>query len=359
MFSTRMQSRLSLQSLKLRPFFFQTHLLRLGSLTLHGAFPSRSRCTTSNSSKDGSNIFAPVTQAQARESFSEASQNQLNALKQSPEEDPVCLSTIDRRELLLSLLSRQRPLTDWEEATKITLHGLDTLDEPWGFVIYRAVYGEESDEPWKRMMSLLRDTITRPDTFEMSSTPFHPNTRTDPRYELTIMEDEERFAGADSHTIREAFREWVAYDLPPRVPNPEALGGIGNIKAMIGSKTIRETYEHGPTEPLHPYWSAPPRWGFCLLVDDFCLRSLNRADGYGPVVKIVNLHFPGNRCERIAEGWEDGETDDDYEDVGWMYAYASSYQDWYRILSDPTNWNDEVWYTRPAEEEYPITLSDL
>jgi hypothetical protein len=141
------------------------------------------------------------------------------------------------------------------------------------------------------------------------------------------------------------------------VAKPDRLGGIDNIRAMIKSDTICEAHEYRNEEPLHPWWEAPSRWCFCFLVDDICLYSLNRQDAYGAVVKIVNLRFYGGRCESIAEGWEDGETDDLQEDVGWMYAYTYSLEIWYDILSDPSNWDDEVWYWRPEKEEYPILVS--
>jgi hypothetical protein len=165
------------------------------------------------------------------------------------------------------------------------------------------------------------------------------------------MEDEERFTGADSHTIRKAFREWVANDLPPRVLNHKTKGGIDDIRAMIRSSIIGEEYE----EDTHPWNLAPPRWCFCIFVDDICLRSLNHAGGH-PVVKMVNLRFPGGRCENIAEGWEDGETDDPREDVGWMYTYAYSYEAWYQLLWDNSEWDDEVWYLRPKKEEHPNAI---
>jgi hypothetical protein len=271
-------------------------------------------------------------------------------------------STIDSREPLLDLPNHERLPIDMEEATKSSHHGLDEElgsyirspyvkpDAPWGFVVYRAVYGKESDEPWKRMLGLLRDAVAR----SLPSNNLKEPVKVDPQFELTVMEDEERFAGADSHTIREAFREWVAEDLPPRWLNPDKEGGIDNIRAMIRSNTIGEAHE----EPIHPWHLVPPRWSSCLLVDDICLRSLNRADGFGPVVKMVNLRSPGGRCESIAEGWEDGETDDPQEDVGWMYTYAHSYEAWYQVLSDPSNWDDEAWYMRPEKEEYP-TANDV
>ncbi|KAH6638506.1 hypothetical protein C7974DRAFT_161761 [Boeremia exigua] len=251
-----------------------------------------------------------------------------------------------------------------EEVLASSHHGLDNNstfstpwsyvkpDAPWGFVVYRAVYGKESEEPWKQILGLLRDTVTVPKTTQQPF-PWLGPIQSDPQFELTVMEDEQRFAGADSHTIREAFREWVAGDLPSRVLNPAIEGGIDNIRAMIRSTAIGEAHEYGHGKPIHPWHIAPPRWSFCVLVDEICLRSLNRADGLCPVVKMVNLRFPEGRCESIAEGWEDGETEDPQEDVGWMYTYAHSYEVWYQVLSDPSNWDDEVWYMRPEKEEFP------
>ncbi|OSS52633.1 hypothetical protein B5807_02566 [Epicoccum nigrum] len=137
--------------------------------------------------------------------------------------------------------------------------------------------------------------------------------KVDPDYELTVIEDEERFTGADTHTIRDAFQEWVAADLPPRVRHPEFAGRIENIRAVIQSGWD-DSDEYVPDRPIHPSRLAPPRWGFCLLVDDFCLRSLNRTTDHSddPMVKLVTLSYSKGR-------WADDETDDFDEDVGWIY----------------------------------------
>lgn len=148
-----------------------------------------------------------------------------------------------------------------EEALTSSQHGLDNdstsytpwsylkPDAPWGLVVYRAVYGKDSEEPWKQMLGLLRDTVTK--TPHQSSSFIRP-VQSDPQFEPTVMEDEQRFAGADSHTIREAFQEWVADDLPSRVLNPAIEGGVNNIRAMIKSTAISESHEYGPWEPIHP-----------------------------------------------------------------------------------------------------------
>jgi hypothetical protein len=361
-----MQSRLSSQLIQARPFLSRCHSPRLGGLALHCALPSYGRRTISNTLKKGSNTPAPITQAREHRSLTEASQNRPRPIGRNPEADPVSPSTIDSREPLLDLPNREEPPIDIDEA-KSSHQSLYkeagpfdnwpyvSPDAPWGFVVYRAVYGKESDEPWERMLSLLRDIAARP-VPGFGPNALFPTMLSDPHFELTVMEDEERFAGADSHTIREAFREWVAHDLPPRVLNPDTQGGVDNIRAMIRSKIIREPCELGPKEPLPPWWMAPPRWGFCFLVDDICLRSLNRANGFGNVVKMVNLRFHGGRCENIAEGWEDGETDDHNEDVGWMYVNAWNHRTWCHALSDPSNWYDDVWYERPVKEENPTAM---
>jgi hypothetical protein len=341
MLSSGMQSRLSSHLIKVRPFLSQRHPPRLGGLALHCALPNYGRRTISDSSEEGLDTPTPVTQAREHKTLTEVSQNKLQPRGQISAVDTVHDS------MLTNHLSDER----MEELK--ACHAENSyvkLDAPWGFVVYRAVYGKESDEPWERMLGLLRPR-------NPGILPKQP-WQLDPPFELTVMKDEERFAGADSHTIREAFREWVANNLPPRVQYPEREGGIDSIRAMIRSKTIHEPWEWEPGEILHPWWSAPPRWCFCLFVDDICLRSLNHEPGFRPVVKIVNLRYNKGRCENIADGWEDGETDDPQEDVGWMYMNASSYKSCYEVLEDGTNWEDEPWYMRPAKEEYP-TANDL
>lgn len=293
-----------------------------------------------NSPKEGSDTLGPITQAREHKTLSETSQNKLQP-RHIPAVDVVHDSMLTKH---LSAERMEKLKAFHAENSYVKLNA------PWGFVVYRAVYGKESDEPWERMLDLLRPT----DAELLPKQPW----QLDPPFELTAIEDEKRFAGADSHTIQEAFREWVADDLPPQVQYPEREGGIDSIRSMIRGKPIHEPWEWEPGETLHPWWSAPPRWCFCLLVDDICLRSLNHEPGFHPVVKIVNLRYNKGRCKNIAEGWQDGETDDPQEDVGWMYMNASSYESCYELLGDGTNWEDEPWYMRPAREEYP-TANDL
>jgi hypothetical protein len=75
-------------------------------------------------------------------------------------------------------------------------------DAPWGFVVFRTIYDVDSDAPWARMLKLLRTDVT--DTLSLSD-----RTELLPRHELTVIDDEETLAGADTHILRHAFRAWL------------------------------------------------------------------------------------------------------------------------------------------------------
>jgi hypothetical protein len=329
--------------------------------------PSHGSRTTSNSSKEGLNTLTSGTQAQKHVPLLKTSKNNSQPVRQNPEVDTVSPITTNSREPLLDLPNHGRPLGAWErekaskEAERIKRiedHFNESSwvkpESPWGFLVYRAVYGKESDEPFQRMLSLLRKSVTDPKR-DRTPSRFRPSIKVDPDYELTVIEDEERFAGADTHTIRDAFQKWVADDLPPRVRHPQSAGGIDNIRAVIKSGWD-DSDEYVPDRPIHPSLLAPPRWGFCLLVDDFCLRSLDFTirDPDAPTVKLVTLFYSRGRCENIAEGWADGETDDPREDVGWVYMYANDYESCYAFLHDPGEWDEEALFMRPSKDEHPL-----
>lgn len=207
---------------------------------------------------------------------------------------------------------------------------------PWGFVVYRTVYGKQSDEAWARMLDEIRKSVAHALALENCKEP----EKLVESFELTVMSDAKRFEGADSHTIRQAFREWVADDLPPRLSDLDYFGGVDNVRKMFLGPHIHDRYP-----------PVTPRWNFCLFVDETCLRSLDCSKSHGAAVKIVNLHFDDGRCENIAEGWEDGETDDPCEEAGWMYTFVSEYVEWYdRLVYD--DWYDP-WYRRPEKTDNP------
>ncbi|KAF2703705.1 hypothetical protein K504DRAFT_463429 [Pleomassaria siparia CBS 279.74] len=204
-------------------------------------------------------------------------------------------------------------------------------NSPWGFLVFRTVYGVDSDAPWARMLQHLHSNVAN--TMSYSN-------RIDliPRHYLTVIEDEETLAGADAHTVRHAFRAWVADDLTPRFRNPERYGGSAQIRSKLLSNDAHDE--------KHPVSTLPPRWNFCLFVDDACLRSLDESIRFGAsVIKILTTDWPEDRVAAVAEGWEDGETDEEWEDVGWMYISVYEYVDVYNRLDDAFRWHD--FYERP------------
>jgi hypothetical protein len=166
-------------------------------------------------------------------------------------------------------------------------------------------------------------------------------------HELTVIEDEESLSGADSHTVRDAFRAWVADDLTPRLKSTERWGGQEEVRRILRSNTpVGDPYWNA--ERYHPAMCMPTRWQFCLFVDENCLRSLDAsADQPGPHVKLLNTDWKGDRSVNIAEGWEDGETDDETEDVGWMYMDVLEHVEAYRDLMDSYTWWEMPMYERP------------
>ncbi len=242
MLLSRMQSSLLLHLIKVRPFLVQRFPPQLGSLIPYCVLPKHRQRMISGSSNEVSDTPAPasVTQAQENKTLTEVSQNRLRYREQDLSEDAVYDNILTNP----PPNKRMEELKAWHAESSYV-----KVEAPWGFVIFRAVYGQESHEPWERMLDMLRPS-------QSGLFPKQP-WQLDPPFQLTVIEDEERFAGADSHTIREAFRQWVAKDLPPQVQYPEREGGIDSIRARIRSKTIQEPWEWEPGEILHPWWSAP------------------------------------------------------------------------------------------------------
>ncbi|KAJ5523810.1 hypothetical protein N7494_010460 [Penicillium frequentans] len=154
-------------------------------------------------------------------------------------------------------------------------------------------------------------------------------------HQLLINDDIKKFNGATSHDIRDHFNAWVTYQLPQIVGSPEVL------------KYLLSNDNNG----LGPQYFLSPRYNFCLFVDDFCLDSLEffENSSSGPVVKILSKPW-GNltlqeREYKIHPEWHDGETDDEFEMVGWMYTPIHSYVRWFDTLEVPSNW--EAFYVRP------------
>ncbi|KAL2821496.1 hypothetical protein BJX63DRAFT_378343 [Aspergillus granulosus] len=161
-----------------------------------------------------------------------------------------------------------------------------------------------------------------------------------PRHRLTVMDDAAKYDGATSHDIRDHFHSWVTGELPTVLKDP----GMWD-DAVLG------TDEEGavPTR-------LGSRYNFCLFIDDICLESLDEMES--PVVKLLcrflGYREPGDREYQVHPEFEDGETEVDEEDVGWMYMSIVDYCSHYRDLVDTNDWYGM--YLRPP---YMMLMDEL
>ncbi|EGE01158.1 hypothetical protein TEQG_00210 [Trichophyton equinum CBS 127.97] len=180
-----------------------------------------------------------------------------------------------------------------------------TLKQPatWGFVIYRCSYNNE--DAWQTILQKMNDETAA--TLESEG-----EDELVRRHEMIIMEDKAKYDGATSHDIRDHFTSWVFNTVP-----------YITIKVPTESELQLTLYN------------------YCLFVDDLCLESVEHMET--PVVKLLGKHFgardPEDRDYTIHPDYEDGETDMEEEDVGWMYLKVDGYAEMYNALEE-----DEWWY---------------
>lgn len=85
---------------------------------------------------------------------------------------------------------------------------------------------------------------------------------------------------------------------------------------------------HNMANTTHPARIVPPRWKYCIFVDQDSLRSVEK----GP----EDLELKDQ---------DGGETDNDDEEVGWMYMDMKDYIAVYDRLTSPFAWQEH--YERP------------
>ncbi|KAH7553044.1 hypothetical protein J3E72DRAFT_417423 [Bipolaris maydis] len=216
-------------------------------------------------------------------------------------------------------------------------------DTKWGFVIVRASYGPSSDTLWAQFLDLFRanveETLRLEDELDLL-----------PRHEMTIIENEAALGGADSYAARRAFRAWVANDLPQRLRGSclEELGGLAQVREKLLSNDA-----HSAPGTTHPASLVPPRWKYCIFVDQDCLRSVEKGpeepELKDPALKILTTEWEREEAEvpteEFTRDWDGGETNDDAEEVGWMYMDMTDYVTVYDRLTDAFAWQE--YYQRP------------
>jgi hypothetical protein len=187
---------------------------------------------------------------------------------------------------------------------------------PWDFSMYRCTYND--DKAWKRMLQLIQDEIQ--ESFESEDNRGPEGAYLLPYHQLIINDDPKKFDRATSHEVRDHFNIWVAEQLPLVSSSPSYL-----------QQTVRED------KPYHqpgPEYLFGARYNFALFVDDICLESLDHMAS--PVVKIMSKQWENLTIEErnyeVYPGWEDGTTEMDEEDVGWMYMHVGEYAELYDKL---------------------------
>jgi hypothetical protein len=231
-----------------------------------------------------------------------------------------------------------KPPKEYDEIETSLNDGFLPPDAPWGFVVYRTVYGADSDGPWVRMLSRLRSAV--PEALSSAD-----QTNLLPRHQMTVIEDKQRLAGADPHTVRHLFRAWVADDLTPQLYDIDAAAYEG--RAAVHAKLLsNDIYDE-----THPLLSIPPRWNFCLFVDQTCLRDLDAGNAaWNLCIMLLTTNWQEDRFAKVAKGWADGETDELMEEVGWMHINVIEYVRWYSLLVAGSGWM--TFYQRPSTIRY-------
>ncbi|KAJ5952490.1 uncharacterized protein N7479_010903 [Penicillium vulpinum] len=187
---------------------------------------------------------------------------------------------------------------------------------PWGFCIYRCSFKDNA--AWHKMLQLIQQHVQK--SVELSLPPGEERTGLLEAHDLVIYDKLENFNGATSHEVRDRFNDWVE-QLPKVVDTSETL-----------ERLIREHSER-KNQTVRPQYGFGARFNFALFVDDICLESLVHMDM--PVVKILYKQWgnlsPEERNYKIDPDWHDGTTEDEEEDVGWMYMSVIDYVDTYDL----------------------------
>ncbi|RFU24952.1 hypothetical protein B7463_g11383, partial [Scytalidium lignicola] len=142
---------------------------------------------------------------------------------------------------------------------------------PWGFVVYRVAYGNDTDSKWSRMLQLLEKNVEEYSVGDPVMEALRP------RHQLVVMDDREKFEGMTPDDVRRHFRSWTADELEKWLvdpPNPEEMN------------KIRTGRKDSPW-PFTVDIDLGTRYNICVYIDESCLDSLDRGQWPKPEVKLV------------------------------------------------------------------------
>ncbi|CAG5174614.1 uncharacterized protein ALTATR162_LOCUS7823 [Alternaria atra] len=105
-------------------------------------------------------------------------------------------------------------------------HPRINLGALWGLIVYRIVYGLNTDATWalilENMREALSDTLSRLDPDLVAN------------HDLMILKNEAKLLVADLRKVQKTFRAWVADGLTPRLEAPRSLFRTTRVMFVIG-----------------------------------------------------------------------------------------------------------------------------
>ncbi|KAK2791559.1 hypothetical protein FQN52_004748 [Onygenales sp. PD_12] len=279
-----------------------------------------------------------------------------------------------QQKLQFHMASREiTPGLEWEEnppfASIATAIRPDPLQKhkTWGFVVYRCSYDDE--EAWQQMLELIGGHVESYLEGEGMEDLWLS-------HELVIREDRGRFDGASPAMIRADFERWVDGEMEKL---PKSLEEAAERREQEEDEEDEEIEEDEDAdggddssnksyEELKTQIASATRYNFCVFVDDICLESQEHMTE--PVIKILKREWEPSTPEPVEEeeegkersqlqlhlDWEDGKTENEKEDVGWMYIPVLSTVGHYDILHDPAKWKEN--YYRPPGN-YSLSLDEI
>ncbi|KAF8853189.1 hypothetical protein BDZ45DRAFT_762240 [Acephala macrosclerotiorum] len=233
-------------------------LPRYTSFSLPASTSTTIRCSSSSTFASHSRVVLPLIRTAKSTTISAPTQLRMSTM-------PIMLTNDKPAECTLEMKLIEESLSDYSLKP----------GSPWGFVVYRVVYGDGTDAKWSRMLRILaenvEDDLISQERMETLG----------PRHQLLPMDDRERFEGMTTHDVRKHFRSWVVDELEVWLADRPSLEEMNEMRT--GKKSATKT----PVDIL-----LGTRYNICVYVDESCLDSLDHEFSPGPIIKLsLTVHF--------------------------------------------------------------------
>ncbi|UNI24762.1 hypothetical protein JDV02_010486 [Purpureocillium takamizusanense] len=193
----------------------------------------------------------------------------------------------------------------------------------WGLAVYRTDY--KDDAKWQEMCARLEMDVRESSEYYVDNGIFD-------RHRFVFMDDKARFDGASPAQVRVHFEQWAK----------EELARDWAVQPV--TEDMHQTMYGPPDKPNHgAITSVGTRYNVCMVIDDVCLQSLDRAGGLAAAfVMLVNRDSSLSREATeeyehpdYTEGWM---YDHNEGPGGWIYISMWDYVDTYNALSESDEW---------------------